>query len=193
MELIDYLTKEEKKQCIEMVLDKNQILFHESDICESIGVVIKGQINIVSYTLDGQEIIYNQIKEKSMFGNNLLFSSNPRYRGNVISVTKTRILLIKKDVLLTILKNNEMFLVKYLQLTSDFSKQLNQNIKILSFDSAEDRLLYLLQENNHFKMKSVSDLARQLFMTRETLSRLLTRLEKEGKINRTGNIIELHM
>ena len=126
-----------------------------------------------------------------MFGNNLLFSSNPHYKGNVIAATDTRLVLIKKEALLDIFKTNQKFLIQYLQITADFSKYLNRQIKILSFDNAEDRLLYCLQENRRIKFDSVSDLARMLFLSREALSRLITRLQKERKIIRRGNIIEL--
>ena len=191
MNIFNLLTKEEKDTCVELLAQKDQILFREDEMCQSLGIVLSGQINIVSYTLSGQEIVYNQIKEGGMFGNNLLFSSNPHYKGNVIAATDTRLVLIKKEALLDIFKTNQKFLIQYLQITADFSKYLNRQIKILSFDNAEDRLLYYLQENGRVKFDSVSDLARTLFLSRETLSRLITRLQKERKIIRRGNIIEL--
>ena len=191
MNIFKLLKAEEKAECTKLSLEKEQILFHENDLCDVVGIVLSGQINIVSYTLSGQEIVYNQIKENGMFGNNLLFSSNPYYKGNVISAEKTTVVLIGKKTLLSILKNNRDFLIQYLQFNSDFSKSLNHQIKLLSFSNAEDRFLYYLQENGRIKMLSVTELAKTLFLSREALSRLITRLVKEGKINRSGNIIEL--
>lgn len=189
--LFELLTKEEKKTCTEVLAQKNQILFHENDLCQAVGIVLSGQVNIVSYALSGQEIVYNQIKVGGIFGNNLLFSSNPYYKGNVIAATDTSLVLIKKEALLTILQNNKNFLMQYLQINADFSKHLNHQIKLLSFLNAEDRFLYYLQERHRVKFKSVTELAKTLFLTRETLSRLITKLVKEGKIVRQGNIIEL--
>lgn len=191
MHLFELLTKEEKKTCTEVLAQKNQILFHENDLCQAVGIVLSGQINIVSYALSGQEIVYNQIKVGGIFGNNLLFSSNPYYKGNVIAATDTSLVLIKKEALLTILQNNQNFLMQYLQINADFSKHLNHQIKLLSFLNAEDRFFYYLQESHRVKFKSVTELAKTLFLTRETLSRLITKLVKEGKIVRQGNIIEL--
>ena len=191
MTIFDLLTKEEKKTCSEVLTQKNQILFHENDLCQAIGIVLFGQLNIVSYTLSGQEIVYNQIKAGEMFGNNLLFSSNPYYKGNVIATSETKLVLIKKEALLSILQANQKFLIQYMQINADFSKRLNHQIKILSFLNAEDRLLYYLQEDGRIRFKSIAELAKTLFLTREALSRLVTRLVKEGKIIRKGTIIEL--
>ena len=191
MNIFDLLTKEQKKNCQIFHLNKGNILFHEDDECEEVGIVLKGDISIVSYSLNGTEIIYNNLKEGQMFGNNLLFSSYPFYKGNVIAKEKSEVVIIRKRILLSFFAENEDFLISYLKYSSDFSKTLNNQIKLLSFDSAEERLLFLLKSNKTMKIKSVTSLAKTLFLTREATSRLLTKMEREGKIKRSGNIVEL--
>ena len=191
MTLFNLLSEKEKKFGKTVQLKKGQILFHESDRCEYVGLVTKGQIVISSYTLSGNEIIYNNIGVGDMFGNNLLFSSNPYYKGNVIAIFNSEIILFNKDNLLSIFQQNPAFLEEYLHFQAEFAKNLNHKLKILSFDSAEERLLYLLNEKKKIRIKSVSALAKELYLSRETLSRLITRLVDEGKISRAGNIVEL--
>ena len=191
MEIFNCLTKEEKKLGNLVKVNKNQIVFHEDDECEYLAIVLSGTINITSYTLSGQEIIYNTIKRNGMFGNNLLFSKNPYYRGHVITKTDAEIFLINKQNLIKILQNNTCFLQEYLSKQADFSKSLNSQIKLLSFDSAEEKLLYYLKEKQVVEFTSISSLAKTLFLTRETLSRLISKLVKEKRIIRKGNIIEL--
>ena len=71
-------------------------------------------------------------------------------------------------------------------------KSLNAKIKLLSFSLAEERLnYYLLMHNGVINYKYITSLADQLNLTREVLSRLLSKLEKEGKIKRTNKTIEL--
>lgn len=191
MELIETLTEENKKCCKIQHYKKGQIIFQEEEECRYVGIVIKGAIQIVSYTLTGQEIIYNEIKENGIFGNNLLFSKNPYYKGNVIAKIDSEILLINKENLIKILQNNALFLELYLSEHADFSKRLNNTIKILSLDSAEERFLYYLKENNPLKYHSISYLAASIFLTRETTSRLVSRLVKEGKIVKNGKVLSL--
>ncbi len=191
MKLFELLTKEEKKQCKLVNIKKDQILFHEDEECLSIGIVEKGSIEIVSYTLSGQEIVYNKINEGEMFGNNLIFSDYPYYKGNVISKRDGKVLLINKASLLKILQNNSDFLVAYLSYQANFSKELNGKIKLLSLSSAEERLLYFLKEKKRVAIHSVTDLAKQLYLSREALSRLLTKMQKEGKIIKEGNVLQV--
>ncbi len=191
MEIFECLTKEEQKLGNLVKVKKNQIVFHEEEECEYIAIVLSGEINITSYTLSGQEIIYNVIKKNGMFGNNLLFSSKPYYRGHVIAKVDSEILLINKQNLIKILQNNACFLQEYLSKQADFSKSLNSQIKLLSFDSAEEKLLYYLKEKQVVEFASITSLAKTLFLTRETLSRLISKLVREKRIVRKGNIIEL--
>ena len=100
MELLEVLSLDNKKRCQNVAYKKGQIIFHEDEECRFVGLVKKGTVQIVSYTLSGQEIIYNEIKENGIFGNNLLFSKNPYYKGNVIAKTDCEIVLINKENLL---------------------------------------------------------------------------------------------
>ena len=148
-------------------------------------------MGIVSYSLSGQEIVYNEIEEGGIFGHNLLLSNHPYFRGHVIAKKDYEILLYSKEAFLRVLQNNKEFLNAYLMLEANFTKKLNGQIKLLSFSSAEDRLLYYLKENKVLKFKSVSALSESLFLTREALSRTISKMVKEGKISRKGNILEL--
>ena len=126
--LLDLLTEEEKNSVIYKRLEKGEILFLEDGICNSIGVIVEGHIDIVSYSFSGKEMIYNSLKMYDVFGNNLLFSDSPKYKGNVISKDKSLVGLIKKETLLTILMNNDQFLVEYLKIQSYRSVKAYSNL-----------------------------------------------------------------
>ena len=100
--ILDYLTKDELKLVKYIATKNGEILFHENDKCTSIGIVISGEISISSITFEGNEIIYNTLKHGDIFGNNLIFSKESFYRGNVTSLVNSKIALIKKEDLLTL-------------------------------------------------------------------------------------------
>ena len=181
------------KDCmIEKHLGKDEVLFRENDRCEYIGIVVKGRLMIVSYLENGKEVIYNQPEEQDLFGNNLIFSSNPYYRGDIIAIEDSDIILIHRDNLLDLLKHNNDFLLEYLQIQSNFAKELNNTIKLLAMDSAEQRLKYYLHTHNgKVNYDSVSSLAKNLHIQRETLSRVISKLENNKTISRNRKTIVL--
>lgn len=191
MTLLSLLKKQEGIKPQILPLRKGDILCHEGEVCHGVYLVLKGAVKISSYALNGEEIIYNYVEEGGIFGNNLVFASDPSFRGNVIATKVGEIVFVSKDQLVHLLQSDEEFLKEYLRLQSDFGKNLNAKLKLLSFSLAEDRLVfYLQQQGKSVKFGSVSALAESLFMKRETLSRLLHRMEAEGKIKLSKGKVE---
>lgn len=185
MNILSTLTKAQTKHIKYINLKKDVILYHENDLCESIGIVIEGEISIISYLENGKEILYNIVKEDESFGSNLIFSKSPYYKGNIIASKPSKIALISKEQLFEYIQNNKSFAIEFLKSQANFTISLNETIKLLSLDKAEDRLLYHMHSNNgKIEYKNVGNLARKLYLQRETLSRLLSKLEKENKIKR---------
>ena len=172
MNLSDYVTNREKLRFVH--LENNQVLFNEKDRCNEVCIVMSGSIIISSYDLTGKEIVFNHLEKDGVFGNNLVFSSEPFYKGNVIAQGPTTVCIIDKIALVELLQTNGLFLENYLRIQSDFGKQLNSRIRLLSLTGIEERFLYYLSENNGtVTYTSVTQLAKQLSVSREALSRLL--------------------
>lgn len=190
--LLQTLTKEELKSIKIVSLNKEQILFHEGDKCECVGVVIEGEIEITSYSFEGKEIIFTHLYNGMIFGNNLIFSSEPIYKGSIIAKKSAKVALIYKKTLISLLKTNDDFMLIYLQYQSDMGKDLNAKIKLLSLDSAEERFLYYLHsKKGTINYSSITKLASEVSLQRETLSRLITKLVKEKKIKKDNHLIKL--
>ncbi|MBO6261747.1 MAG: Crp/Fnr family transcriptional regulator [Bacilli bacterium] len=185
IQLLNVLTKKEHKLVKGYQVTKNSVIHHEGDTCESIGVIVSGKVDIVSYSFQGKELILNSLKAGEIFGNNLIFSSEPIFKGDVIAKEKCVIAFINKENLLFLLQNNKDFLELYLKAQSDFGKSLNARIQLLSFTNAEERLQYYASKNdNVIIFKNVTTLAAQIGIQRETLSRLLTSLVKRHLIKK---------
>ena len=183
--LLQVLNKKEHKLVNGYQVAKNSVIAHEGDTCESIGVIVSGKVDIVSYSFQGKELILNSLKAGEIFGNNLIFSSEPVFKGDVIAKEKCVIAFINKENLLFLLQNNKDFLELYLKAQSDFGKSLNARIQLLSFTNAEERLQYFASKNdNVIVFKNVTSLASQIGIQRETLSRLLTSLVKRHLIKK---------
>ena len=171
---------------------KGETIFLENDACRKIGIISHGEISIKSYFSNGKEVVYNVLNKGQIFGNNLIFSSNPHYRGDVVSEQYSEIFFIYKESLIKILQNDEEFLIEYLNEQSDFSKTLNLKIKLLTISSAADRLIYFLTINkNKISYKSITKLANELYLTRESLSRTIKKLKENKTIKTSKKTIAL--
>lgn len=176
---------------IKKTFKKGDTLFQENDICHFVGFVVEGRIKISSYTIYGNEVIYSIINKNEFFGNNLIFSSTPKYKGNVVSITNSVIYFISKENFLKILMENKAILNGYLLFQAERSKELNSKIKTLSLSDARERFLYYLSINNNIiHYQSISSLASTINLRRETLSRLITTLIDEKVIIKENRCIK---
>ena len=189
--ILNVLSKKEHQMVKGYQIAKGNVIYHEGDVCENIGIIVSGKIDIVSYSFQGKEMLINSLKAGDIFGNNLLFSSSPIYKGDVIAKEKCVVAFINKDNLVYLLQNNKEFLNIYLNIQSDFGKSLNARIQLLSFPNAEERLFYYASKNNGvIEFKNVTALAATIGVQRETLSRLLTSLVERHLIKKEkGRII----
>lgn len=188
--ILSLLSKEEQKLLEVKDVERGTYLFREGELCSKVSIVVSGGVKIVSTHYSGSEVIFNILESGDIFGNNLIFSDNPVYKGDVVAINDSMIVSISKDNLTNLLLGNKKFLIAYLNIQSNFGKKLNSTIKMLSMSSAEDRFMFYLRENqDEINYRSVTDLADILNLQRETLSRLLTKLEKENVIKRSPHKI----
>ena len=172
--LTKYITKNSGIKYEQVSARKNQTLFFEGDECKMIGLIISGKVSIISYLNDGQEVVYNELGKGDMFGNNLVFSSQPFYRGDVVAVEESEIAYIKKEDLLLAMTQNVGLLEMFLK------------------QQSEERIVYYLTfHKGEVQYKSVTKLAKELYLTRETLSRTMYKMEKNGLVKIESKTIRL--
>lgn len=188
--ILSLLSKEEQQLLEVKSVDRGTYLFREGELCSKVSIVVSGGVKIASIHYSGSEVVFNILDSREIFGNNLIFSDQPIYKGDVIAIKDSTIVLISKENLTKIMQSNKEFLIAYLNVQSNFGKKLNSTIKMLSMPSAEDRFMFYLHENkDEISYHTVADLADILNLKRETLSRLLTKLEKENVVKRSPHKI----
>ena len=188
---MSFITFFEQNNYLSKSFPKETVLFHEGEKCQFIGLVKTGLIRILSYSSKGTEIVYNEIKPNDFFGVHLVFGLDNKYKGNVVASIDSEIFLLKKEDFQKLMQDPQFF-EEFMQLESSFIKSLNHHIKLLSLQSAEERFLFYLQSNGGtITFINVTTLAQSVHLERETLSRLLTQLEKRHLIRRLSHQIIL--
>ncbi len=193
MKLQRILNDKEMKLLIKKSFNKDDILFHQDELCAEVNILIKGEIMMINYDEEGHESIFNVMEPGSFFGNNLLFSSHPYYLGHIIGVTNGQYLCLRKDDLITLLHSNKEFFHLYMQIIADKTINVTKRLKIMSIQNATQRFIAFLEYkdplNKGFPIISVTKLAKELSLPRETMSRIISKLILEGKIIKINKTI----
>lgn len=192
--LINSLTVEELRLVNMVSFSRNTILFSKDDYCNEIFILVKGEVQMVNYDIDGNELIFNYHYFPSIFGNNLIFSSSNQYLSDVIAVRSGKGYTIKKDNLIKIMQKNATFLKIYLEIIADKTINITKKIKIVSIQNARQRLLSYFNyasKDNIIKISSITSLAKEISLARETTSRLIYSLVEEGIVEYTNKVIKI--
>ena len=175
-----------KKDFILKKYKANTLVFHEGEVCNHLGIILKGQLVISTLTTLEKDYVINILNEGDLFGDTLLFSEKTLFLGDGIVSKDSEILFISKLLLLEMLKDQQ-FLLNFLSIVSKKSLDLRNRLKLLSHKSIEERILFYLSEqkkqtgSNKIPIKSKETLAQLLNIPRPSLSRELIKL-KEKKI-----------
>ena len=185
-----------EKKIITTKIQSGGVLFNEGETCEYLGYLLKGKLNISTLSFKDKEEIISTINEGEFFGQFLIFNdSNSTYLGDVIAIKNSEIALINKNTLDNILMTNKVFLNAYLCDISIEAFRIKQQVKMLSHKKNIDRIIYYLENNNvdgKIDIKSVTNLAKIVNLPRENVSRILTKLVKDGYIKKEDNRITLN-
>ena len=156
MNILNLLNQKEKEKISYLNLKQNQILFHEGEECKSIFIIIEGQITILNYSLNGNEEIISILNKNDVFANALIFSNNNYYLGEIIATKPTKLAIINKNELISLLQNNKSFLECYINLIAEKTIKFTIKTKLLSHKNIRSRIIYYLEINNYSIKKNIS-------------------------------------
>jgi CRP/FNR family transcriptional regulator, cyclic AMP receptor protein len=176
----------------------NQVILLENDWGGSVYFIIEGWVKIRTYNLEGKEVTLNILGKGELFGEMAALDEVPR-STDVITLTGTMIGSMPAQDFVKLLHAEPMAGVRLAQLMARRLRQINRRLRLRESDSQSrvaDTLLFLAEGQGikgdygtgipnlpHRELSSLSGLAR------ETVTRVLTRLEKKGLIKRDQDTI----
>ena len=193
---------------------KGEIIFNEADRCDSVGVVVSGQLGMQKYSADGDYITVDLLGPGETFGEDMMFGKQREFPVSIEAVTNSQVILISRDILVPLLHDNPQLLTNYLAFLSDKIQDKNRRIIILSqrnlrmkigrylldlhrIQEEEDDELYGPDHKSYVSTPSVElpvskeVAARLRAMPRPSFSRELVRMEKDGLLRVSGRVIWL--
>ncbi len=174
----------------------NQVILLENDWGGSVYFILDGWVKIRTYNADGKDITLNIIGKGEIFGEMAALDEVPR-STDVITLVPTKICSIPSQDFLNLIHTEPLAGVRLAQLMATRLRQVNRRLRLREADSMArvvDTIIFLaegqgIQGKNglelpnlpHREISSLSGLAR------ETVTRVLTKLEKRGLIHRDQN------
>lgn len=176
----------------------NQVILLENDWGGSVYFVLDGWVKIRTYNQDGKEVTLNILGKGEVFGEMAAVEEVPR-STDVITLAPTKISSIPAQDFVKIVYSEPLAGVRLAQLMAKRLRQVNRRLRLREADSVSrvvDTLLFLAEGQGkegregieipnlpHRELSSLSGLAR------ETVTRVLTKLEKKGLIAREHHIM----
>lgn len=173
-----------------------QALFQQGDPALAVFIVETGRLRLFRYTTEGKMVTFCVARAGEIFAEVAIFSDF--YTDSAVAEVDSRVAVYPKQLLLDAL-------CEYPNLAEDFMTLLVRKIQSLKFRlelrdirSAHERVLqylrHLAQPDDDRSVnldRPLKDIAGDLGLTPETLSRTLRRLEREGAIARVQRVIML--
>lgn len=168
--------------------DKNTIVLKENAYIKAIPLLITGLIKIYKEEENGNEVLLYYIKPgETCIVSVMAGEKNKKAKVKGVVEEDCSVILIPKSKLFNLRKNFPNWnLYIYEQFNDKFDEVIDM-VKVLTFSKKEKRLEdYLIKKSALNKSKTVNkshqEIANELGSSREVISRLLKKLEKEGKI-----------
>lgn len=176
----------------------NQMILLENDWGNSVYFVLSGWLKIRTYHASGREITLNIVGRGEIVGEMAALDRAPR-STDVLSLTPATIVNIPADDFVRLLKTEPLAGMRLAQLMATRLRQVNRRLRLRESNSASrvaDTLLFLVEVQGktvatgieipnlpHRELSSMSGLAR------ETVTRVLTKMQASGLIDRRQDIL----
>jgi CRP/FNR family transcriptional regulator len=183
---------------VEKQVKKNQPLLHEEDTSNYLYFIFSGKVKVIQLSATGKERMLAIHKRGDFFGEMAILDGGTA-PATVIALEDTWIALISREAFHRYLLNNNKVLREIVAMLCGRLREAWSMNRVMTFADAEHRvravLKYLAQkfgvpdsEGTLIDMKLThSDIGNFASLTRETVTRMLNRLEKSREIEITSS------
>lgn len=198
IKLFDGLSQAGKEALVSLCqlkpLKKKAYLFHEGDRGSAIYFLVQGNIQLHKTSQDGREVVIKVVQPGEVFAEVILFEQS-NYPVTAMAIAESLVLSLAKQGFAELLNRAE-FREDFLANLMRKLRYLSDRIQYLSSCDIEERFRAFLREHYGEQQRitcqlSKKDIAAAVAATPESLSRLIFRLRKDGRLKWDGDTIEL--
>lgn len=178
--------------------EKDEVIAIENDDCDSLGIILSGNIEIHKPFPSGKVVTINHFSAGNVFGEALVFSQEHKYPATIISSDNSEVMYIKREDIVSMMSNNPTVINNFMGVLSNRILMLNNRLTNLSYDSLRKKIanILLLELNRQRSLNitlpySRKKMAELLNIPRPSLSRELINMKDDGIIDFYKNKIKI--
>ncbi len=175
--------------CVPKRARKRQILFLEGQEAHSMYLLVQGAVQLYRGTNDGREVVIKTIQPGETFAEAILFE-HERFPVSAVTLEPSVLLLLPRRQISCLL-DDARFRDAFVAMLMQKMRYLSDRIVYLTAQDVEGRFRGFL-ESSYGRRESYTlpiskkDIAAAIGTNPETLSRLLARLRREGRLETRG-------
>ena len=197
IQLFSALTDKEQfqinSQIVLKLFKKNETILYEEDTSEFMYIILSGKVKVIKTTGEGKEIILAMHNAGSFFGEMSLIDGKTS-PASVVATEDSIISVISKNDFYSLLFAHKKVLENLLKILTSRLRTSWDTIKLLNFNNASQRIrtLFFMLSAEHGKRTadgiilnanlSHKEISEMTGLTRETVTRVMDKWQKEGEI-----------
>lgn len=176
----------------------NQVILLENDWGSSVYFILEGWVKIRTYNLDGKEVTLNILGKGELFGEMAPLDEVPR-STDVITLVPTVIGNMPAQDFVHLIHSESQAGIRLAKLMARRLRQVNRRLRLRESDSLSrvaDIILFLADGQGKMAKQGVEipnlphrELSSLSGLARETVTRVLSKLEKKGLITRDRDVL----
>jgi CRP/FNR family transcriptional regulator len=183
-------------------IKKGEIILREEDTNKFMYIILKGRVKVIQTTEDGKEIVLSIHGAGDTFGEVSLIDGKTT-QARVMAVSDSLISIMSKEDFYILFRSHPKVLDNLLKLLCSRFRESVDCIKMLNLNNANQRMQMLFiklmheygenqEEGVMLKIKLThNDIANMSGLTRETVTRIMNRWQKDGYIEMQSRYIQL--
>ena len=176
---------------------KDTVVFFENEEGDSFFIIVDGRIKVTILGDDGREVILSVLGRGDFFGEMALLDNEPR-SATAIAVEDTELLSLHRNDFQSVLSDNRSIMSALIKILTARLRRANHQISTLALldvygrvarvivDTARDEGKRLKDGRIAFRRATHQEIANRIGTTRETVTRMLKDLERQGLIHIEG-------
>jgi CRP-like cAMP-binding protein len=172
-----------------------EFLFKQGEPSETIFALESGQVRLQHFTKTGQQISCYAVHPGEYFAEATLFTNT--YIWTAVAEQQSRVAMLPKSVFLQALQQDAGLALSFITQACHHLQTATILMELRGMHSARERVMsylehFLIPPNDTVYLdRPLKDVASDLNLTPEALSRTLKQFQEEGIISRSRNIIKI--
>ena len=163
-----------------------QLMLQAGDPCRSLMILVEGEAEARMEGEGGREVLIDRLNAPMLMAPAFLYATQNTIPVEVTAMADCTVWYINREAFFDFMRAEPTVLRAFLEVLSQRGQFLSGKMRSFAVKGLRDRVLEHLENNG--SITSVAAAARQLGVTRPSLSRILSEMAGEGVVMKDGKV-----